>query len=364
MEAVGRDGARAGAAPRPHGDPLGFRVMDEIPDDQVIVDIPHPADHADLILQPLSVFLRLPGIPLQKAVHAQPAEIFLVGKALRNRKRRQMVLIEHELHIATLGNAGGILKGLRHIGKPLPELVLALDVEFLRLEAHPGRIVHGLARLHRQKHVLSLRILPAEIVGVVGHHQGQPRLPGQAHNALVGRPLFLDIVILKLQIKMVRPEDLRQLQRVLLRALIILGQQQPGNRTGQTGGQADQSPGMLPEQREVDPGLPVKAVQIPSGYKTAQILIPLHIFAEQDHMVGLVVHAIHPVRHGAGRHIDLAADDRLHPGGLRRLVKIDHAVHVAVIRNGDGGLAKLFDPVHQPADAAGPVQKAVLRMNM
>ena len=71
-----------------------------------------------------------------------------------------------------------------------------------------------------------------------------------------------------------------------------------------------------------------------------------------------------PVGHSPGRHIDLTADDGLHPGGLGSLVKINDAVHDAVVRNGHRLLPQLLHPVHEAANAAGPVQEAVLRVHM
>ena len=73
---------------------------------------------------------------------------------------------------------------------------------------------------------------------------------------------------------------------------------------------------------------------------------------------------MNPVGHGPGRHIDLTADDGLNPGGFGRLVKVDDAVHDAVVCNGHSLLPQLLHPLHEPVDAAGPVQEAVLRMHM
>ena len=81
-------------------------------------------------------------------------------------------------------------------------------------------------------------------------------------------------------------------------------------------------------------------------------------------MVVFVIDAVDPVRNGPGRHIDLAADDGLDARGLGGLVKIDAAVHNAVVRNGDGILSQLLDPVHELVDPAGAVQQAVFRMDM
>ena len=63
-------------------------------------------------------------------------------------------------------------------------------------------------------------------------------------------------------------------------------------------------------------------------------------------MVCLAVKRVHLVKARSGRDIDLAADDGLHARRLRRLVKVDCAVHHAVVGDGDRVLPQLLDPVH------------------
>ena len=112
VHTVGRDGACAGAAPRADGNPLLLGVADKIPDDEVVVYITHAADNADLVFQPVGVFLGLVGIPLPEAVIAKLPEIALVGVPLRHREGGQMVFVEGKFQIAAVGNFPGIFKGL------------------------------------------------------------------------------------------------------------------------------------------------------------------------------------------------------------------------------------------------------------
>ena len=81
-------------------------------------------------------------------------------------------------------------------------------------------------------------------------------------------------------------------------------------------------------------------------------------------MIRLPVERMHLVKARSGRDIDLAADDGLHARCLRRLVKVNCAVHDAVVGDGDRVLPQLLDPVHKPRDAARTVKKTILRMNM
>ena len=81
-------------------------------------------------------------------------------------------------------------------------------------------------------------------------------------------------------------------------------------------------------------------------------------------MVRLAVDRMHLVKTRARRNIDLAADDGLDACRLCCLVKVDHAVHDAVVSDGHSRLAQLLDAVHDAADAARAVKQAVLGMNM
>ena len=94
------------------------------------------------------------------------------------------------------------------------------------------------------------------------------------------------------------------------------------------------------------------------------MLVARFVFAQQQQMIRLAVQLIDPVEAGAGRHIELAADDGLDPRLFCGLVKIHASVHHAVIGDGDGGLSQLLQPLHQRLDAAGAVEKTELRMQM
>ena len=64
------------------------------------------------------------------------------------------------------------------------------------------------------------------------------------------------------------------------------------------------------------------------------------------------------------RKVHLAADDRVDALGFAGAVKVDHAVHDAVVGQRAGGLSQLRHAVHQAFDAARTVQQAVFTMHM
>ena len=65
-----------------------------------------------------------------------------------------------------------------------------------------------------------------------------------------------------------------------------------------------------------------------------------------------------------GRDVGLHAEDGLDPLPLAGLVKIDHAVHHAVVGDGQRILAERLGARDQLVDARRAVEQAVLRMHM
>ena len=62
--------------------------------------------------------------------------------------------------------------------------------------------------------------------------------------------------------------------------------------------------------------------------------------------------------------VDLAADDGLDALGLAGAVKVDRAVHHAVVGDGAGGLPHRLDELWKVADAARAVEQAEFGMDM
>ena len=364
VHAVGHDGGRAGATAGAYGDPLLFGIADEVPDDQIVVDIAHAADNADLVFQAVNVLLGRVFVAFLEAVIAQLPEIGFVGIALRYREGRQMVFVEGKFQIAAVGNFYRIFEGFAAVREQLAQLFLALEVKFLGLELHAVFIVHSFAGLDAQQDVLHLGILFAQIVGIVGDHQRQAGLPGQALYTLIHGALLVNTVILQFQVEVAFAENVRQLQGVVLGGIVIFLHEVLRDSTRQTGGQGDEALVVLFQQRQIHTGFAVEAVDKGFGHQQTQVFIARPVLAQQHQMVRIIVDAVDTVGHAAAGDIDLAADDRLYPGCFRRFIEIDTAIHDTVVGDGYGGLAQFLHPVHQAVDAAGTVQEAVFGMYM
>ena len=77
-----------------------------------------------------------------------------------------------------------------------------------------------------------------------------------------------------------------------------------------------------------------------------------------------VIDAVNFIEPAALCNVDLAADDRLDAALFRCFIKVDHAVHHAVIGNGNAFLPHLLRFIEQLFNAASAVQKAVFGVHM
>ena len=367
VQAVGHHGASRRATARSHRDAVIFGVGDEVGDDEEVVHKAHLADHGHLIFQLLAVLLGLAGIAAQESLLAQVLKIGVaVLPALGQLEVGQVVLAELKFHVAGLGDLGGVLQGLGALGEQGGHLLLGLDVKLLSLKLHPPGIVHRLARLDAHKDVLHLRVLAGKVVGVVGAHQGDTRLPVQAQDALVHLALGGDAVVLELQVVAVLPKELPHFQGHLFGFVVLPRHEELGDLAAQAGGQGDEPAAVLPQQVQVDTGLDVKALQKGLRDHVGEVAVAL-LVAAQQHQVregGVVLVDLLKAGAAPGRHIDLAADDRLHPRILAGPVEVDDAVHDPVVGDGNRLLADVLYPLHQLFDAAGPVQQGKLSMQV
>ena len=93
-----------------------------------------------------------------------------------------------------------------------------------------------------------------------------------------------------------------------------------------------------------------------------EIFIALFIFAQQHKVIRVVVHPMYLVMARAARDIDLTADDRLDARRLRRTIKVNDAIHDAVVCNGNGILPDCLHMLHHGGNAIGAIEQAEFGM--
>ena len=208
-QAVRNDTARRAAAARTDGDTDALGVAHKVGDDQKVVDKAHALDHVLLVFELRALLVRPFAIALGEAVGAELFKVCERGVALRHLEFRQMVLAERKLQIAALGDLAGVLDRLGIVGKQRRHLLGRTKIEALRLIAHAVFVVHGLARLDAEQHVVRVGIFFSKIVRVICHDEREPRLLVQAQDALVDDGLIADAVVLQFEVEVLGAKDFR-----------------------------------------------------------------------------------------------------------------------------------------------------------
>ena len=171
IQAVAHKAAGSAAASRAHGNTGFLGIADKVGDDEEIVRKAHLLDHVLLVPELLPVAL----IRAVAALVALVAELFQVGKAVVARRQlefRQVVLAEGEFQVAHIRHLGGVGHCLLVPGKERFHLLPAAQVEVPGLIAHAVLVLQELTGLDAQQYVVGLRVLLAQVVGVVGAHHG------------------------------------------------------------------------------------------------------------------------------------------------------------------------------------------------
>ena len=152
LERIGHQGSCPGATTGPHRDPLAFRPLDEVCDNQEVAGEVHLVDDPDLEFQTLPVELGVLfersradrwffGQPLVKPLPRDLGKIFSHGQTFGNRELRQKVLAEGQLEIAANRNPDGIGEGFGEVGKEFRHGGLTLQVLLLGVILGSPRIL-------------------------------------------------------------------------------------------------------------------------------------------------------------------------------------------------------------------------------
>ncbi len=158
-QAVGHHAAGGGAAAGSHGDARLTGKADKVGDNEEVVRKAHLLDHVQFVLQLPAVLRVLPPVTLREPLIAQGADIGPGGLPRRDLKLRQVVLAKGELQIAHLRDPLRVGQGAGVLGEEALHLLGGADVEVAGLIAHPPLVLHHLACLDAQEHVVGLRVL-------------------------------------------------------------------------------------------------------------------------------------------------------------------------------------------------------------
>ena len=359
-------------------------------------------------------------VVLAQALLALAAELTLVRLAgVEQREARQDDGVPVQLDVALVGDLERVVAGLGAIREHRPHLLLGLHVKLRASHAHAVGVVDLGVHADAHDDVLHGSVLAAQVVEVVGGDDLDAYLLGdvdeRAVHLLIGQAVVGgDAVFLDLDIKVARFEGITEGLGPLDGALHVTAVDVFGNDARDAGAGADHALGVAAQVVERHAGLVVKALHGCLGDRLHQVDVALLVLGQKDHVVelGLMVAGKGLVR----RKVDLAAKDGLDDQGRLELVdvaplvphghvlhilgmlarvflgiglhqlvaailfqeglvvapgfvlgrvvvdgvagqrQVGHAIHVAVVGNGDGGHAQLYGAVDHILDTGCAVE--------
>ena len=359
-------------------------------------------------------------VVLTQAFLALAAELALVRLAgIEQREARQDDGVPVQLHVAFVGDLERVVAGLGAIREHRPHLLLGLHVELRAGHAHAVGVVDLGVHANAHDDVLHGRILAAQVVEVVSGDDLDTHLLGDIDertvHLLVGQTVIGgNAVFLNLDIEVAGIEGVAEGLGPLDGALHVTAVDVLGDDARDAGARANHALGVAAQVVERHARLVVKALHGGLGNRLHQVDVALLVLGQKDHVVelGLVVAGERLVR----RKVDLAPKDGfddqrwlelvdvalliphghvLHilgmlaraglgigfhqlvaavlfqeglvvtPGfvlgrvvvdGVAGQCQVGHAIHVAVVGNGDGGHAQLYGAVDHILDTGCAVE--------
>src|SRR2546426_3159836 len=158
-----------------------------------------------------------------------------------------------------------------------------------------------------------------------------PRSTLFPYTTLFRDALLFQPVRLHLEVVLILPEDLLILPRRADGSLHVLLTDQVGDLAAEATRERNQAVMVLLQQLLVDPRLVIEPFEVGLTHQFDEVLIPGPARRQQDQVIVIIVCEVSfPVPPAAWGQVGFTADDGLDPCGLRLLVELDGAEHVAV----------------------------------
>ena len=269
-------------------------------------------------------------------------------------------------HIAAFRDAQGAGKHVGRVFEDLVHFVMALDEKARALELHAIGVLNRLAGLNAQHHVLRVRVVLAEIVAVVGGDQRKAKIFFQTEQVGVDAVFLFQALVLNFQEEIVRAENIAVGGGRIPGRVVVVFHQAFGDFAFQAAGKSDQSFGVLGQKLLAHPRLVIEAAQRGFRGDLGQIAVAFLVFRENQKMVISVAlgWSALDVVVVLLADVELAADDRLHPGLVGGIDEMDRAKDVAMIGHGHRGHPELFHALDKLLHVAGAVEHGIVGMEV
>ena len=288
FEGPGDHRARAGTTPRPDRNALGFRIFDEVGNDQEVAFIFHAKDDIHLVSEPLAIDRPLL-LRFFERIHttfeprlALRAQLGRLVPPARGIERRQDRIMGADHEGAALGDHHAVGDRLGQVRKKLGHLVRSLQA---MLGRDPFPIAH--ADLHplldAKQDVMGLVFVRLQKMDVVGRDQRQIILVGKLDHRRLDLILLDQTVAHDLDIEAPgkgfgQPLDDR------LRLLAIALRQRPADRAFEATGKKDQVASMTQQIVERDLGRQTRfGFQMRQAQELQEIAIAVFVLGIDRH---------------------------------------------------------------------------------
>ena len=358
--------ARRAAATADHDAAL-FAPVDEVLHHQKIARI--ALLHDDFLLVGHALFRFVAArmadrIAIIETLLAQVLEKTRQVVAGRHFKMREVRRLQIQFQIDHVGDAKRVFHRFGNVLELFPHLVLRLQIE---VRAVMQRVaLHRAAGANRDQHFVHMLVFAPQIMRVVRANQRNAGLVMNVDEMRIDFVLTRQIVIHQFEKEVFFAEDVAIFFGAALRFVQFLIHHQLRNLAAQTGAAANDALGILRQQFVINARLVIKAVEIGARRQLHQVFVALEILRPQRQMMRVFLLVQRRIFIGvfAWRDIRLNADNRLDALGFARRIKVDGAVHHAVIGERERRHIHRGGALRQILDAIGAVEQRVLGMHV
>ena len=265
--------------------------------------------------------------------------------------------------MTTFANLKRVRDRFGKIAKQLAHLRRRLEVK-LGLVAQPVLVLHHLRGADAEHHVVRRMIASSQKMHIVRRDQTERELFCQLRQHAIAFALHLHPVVVQLDEKVLRAQDVSILRRSLSCLGDVVRLDCRINFARQATAQSDQSLGMRRQEFLVDPGRIMKTVEMRCCEQLYQIAIASLILRQQREMISGLAPRPGPIFVRSGRDICLATNNRFDSRLRRFLIKFDRAKKIPVIGDRHGRHLEFGRFLHQLPHPHRAIKQRILGMQM
>ena len=364
-DAQGVDDERTGDGTTGHGENAVFAgKADVVGDDEEVEGVAGAVDDVEFVLEARTLLLVDAAVALGDARKTLLPEEGRRRVAVGQVEAREVDAGEVEVQLDLLGDDQGVREDFGHAREGPSHFGPGPQVELLCAQTHAVGLVDRRPGLDAQEDVVRAGIRLRDVMGVVGRDDAHTDLARDGEEVTVQLGLAFETLILDLDEVVIAPEQVGVPPSDSARGVGLAVENQARQLTRHAPGEGGEAPGVAFQEGLVDARTVVEAVDAGRRDEAQEVAVALLVAREEGEVEGFVVEFGLTVGEGPRGDVDLAADDRLDARLSRGRIELDDAVQVAVVGEGDGGLAHRLCPPDDPVDPPEAVEEGILGVDV